>query len=108
MNRAWLMSKLRGAVRYKHEERRRAYQAVFLGPDGKPSPAQELVLADFRKFCNATDSSFIPGDPHATAFGEGKREVWCRIQGNLFLSDEMISALVEQAYPEEMENGNED
>lgn len=108
MNKQWMMQKLRGAVRWRHEDRRRSYQAVFLGGDGKPNAEQERVLADLRKFCNAGDSSFYPGDPHITSFNEGKREVWNRLQGNLFLSDEMISALVEQAYPEENYDAPED
>lgn len=102
MNRAWLIARMRRLTRTRHEDRRVAYREVFLGSDGKPTRSAEIVLADLRRFCNASDTSFVPGDPHATSFGEGKREVWCRIQGTLFLSDDQISALVEQAYPEEM------
>lgn len=93
------MAQLRRMLRGKHEDRRRAYRECFLAEDGRPSRSGEAVLADLRRFCKATDSSFVPGDPHATALNEGRREVWNRMIAHLYLSDDTIQSIVEQTYP---------
>lgn len=90
-------------LRRKHESRRYHYRQVFCGDDGAPTPSATQVLADLRRFCKATDSSHVPGDPYSTAVNEGRREVWNWIQGYLNLSDEQIARLVEDFYPEQAE-----
>jgi len=93
---------------WKHSHRRTAFRSCFLAPDGRPSIDGEIVLADLRRFCKAADSSFVPGDPHATALNEGRREVWNRIMAHLYLSDDTIASIVEQTYPDDTYAGGLD
>lgn len=107
--RDWILAQARRAFRSKHEDRRRSYRACFLGQDSKPSPDGEIVLADLRRFCRAVDTSFVPGDPYATAFNEGRREVWTRIQHHINLSDDTINLMVEAQFPmNDMPGGADD
>lgn len=46
-----------------------SYQTVFNTPDG------ERVLHHLMKTANVTKPSFVPGDPHQTAFNEGARHL---------------------------------
>lgn len=57
-------------------------------------PAGQIILADLAKFCNANATSFRQADPHTTAFNEGKRAVWIRIQQHLNLTDEELYAIL--------------
>ncbi len=98
--RKWLIDQLRRGERWKHENRRRAFQACFLASSGQPTGEAEIVLGDLRRFCKVQDSSFVPGDPYATALNEGRREVWNRILAHLYLSDDTIAQIVEQTYPD--------
>ncbi len=41
--------------------------------------AARLILADLAHYCRAGQSSFVPGDPHQTAFNEGARDVFLHI-----------------------------
>lgn len=97
--RSFLMIQMRRALWWRHSHRRHAFRACFLGEDGKPTLDGEVVLADLKRFCKLTDSSFVPGDPYATALNEGRREVMNRILAHLYLSDDTIAAIVEQTYP---------
>lgn len=45
----------------------------------KCGPAQERVLRDLYDFCGMFQTSFVAGDPYATAFQEGARAVVLRI-----------------------------
>ena len=99
---------LRRSIRWRQETRRTAYRACFLGPDDRPSLDGEVVLADLKRFCRANDSSFVPGDPYTTAFNEGRREVWNRINAHLYLSDDTIAAIVEQSYPDDAGVSNDE
>ena len=67
-----------------------------LAPD---DAAGRLVLADLARLCCATQSSVVPGDPHGTAFNEGKRAVWLHIQDMLALAPERLSELMERSDP---------
>lgn len=49
------------------------YQSLFSTKDGK------FVLEDLRK-AFGDRPSFVPGDPHLTAFNEGQRDVYLRIK----------------------------
>lgn len=73
----------------KIDARRRSYHAVFNSPEGKE------VLKDLAQFCGSMKSSFSP-DPYQTAFREGRREVWLRIQTHLKLTEDDIFNLYEQ------------
>ncbi len=65
-----------------------------LAPD---DAAARLVLADLAQICCATQSSVVPGDPHGTAFNEGKRAVWLHLQDMLALQPERLSELMERS-----------
>ena len=73
------------------DKRRRAYREVFQGPDA------ELVLTDLAKFCSAHSSTFVPDDPggRTSAFREGRREVFLRIQEMIRIDDEKMRQYVE-------------
>ncbi len=71
------------------------YQATFLGPDGKPHPAAQEVLADLAAFCRA-DASTFDDDPRRHALLEGRREVWLRIARGLRLDKEAVARLNQQ------------
>lgn len=53
---------------------RNAYLRLFNDVDG------DLVLAELERFCGAHVTSFAPGDPHRTAYNEGKRSVVLHIR----------------------------
>lgn len=48
-----------------------AYKSLALTPQG------QLILDDLKK-CYGNKTSFVPGDPHATSFREGQRDVYLR------------------------------
>jgi len=50
-------------------ELKRMYTDVFSGTAGKK------ILTDLESRCNWRGSSYVAGDPNATAFEEGKRAV---------------------------------
>ena len=64
-----------------------AYRGAFAG--------RRLVLADLARLCNAAEVSFRPGDPHMTAFNEGKRAVWLHIAAMLALTERDLADLKE-------------
>jgi hypothetical protein len=74
--------------------RRRAYKAAFNNPEGRK------VLADLRRFCRATTPTADINNVQATYLLEGRREVWCRIQAHLQLTEEDVYNLIEE-YPNE-------
>lgn len=57
-------------------------------------PAGQMILADLSLFCKANAASMVPGDTHMTAFNEGKRAVWNRIQAILHLTDDELYAIM--------------
>ncbi len=65
------------------KKRRTAYQDTFGSPQG------ETVLADLHEFCGADKTSF-GDDPYLTAYNEGMRRVWLRINSFLNMTDEQI------------------
>lgn len=46
---------------------------------GNDSPQAREVLADLSRLCHAGTTTFVRGDPVATAFNEGKRTVLLHI-----------------------------
>ena len=73
-------------VRYL-QRRRQDYKEVFGSPQG------ERVLKDLHTFCGA-DKQSHSSDSHQTAFNEGLRRVWLRINGYLSMTDEQITRLL--------------
>lgn len=70
--------------------RKTAYQKTFNNPEGRK------VLADLRRFCRATQPTADVNNVQATYLLEGRREVWCRIQAHLQLTDEEVYNLIEE------------
>lgn len=75
--------------------RQALYRRVFAGPDG------EAVLADLAQFCRAFTTTFVPGDSHASALGEGRREVFNRIAGLIALDEDGYARLLARTLSEE-------
>jgi len=71
--------------------RGRAYRATFNNPQGR------AVLADLRRFCRASVPTADVNNVQTTYLLEGRREVWCRIQAYLNLTDEDIINLIEDS-----------
>lgn len=67
-----------------------AYRTAFA------SPAGERVLADLARFCRAHETSFTPGDSHATAFFEGARHVYLHITQTAGLRPDELPRLPEE------------
>lgn len=66
-----------------------AYKKVFSGVHG------EAVLSDLVKYCHHKTPTFVPNDPYASAFGEGRRDVFNRILAQLDLTESQISKIQE-------------
>lgn len=87
-------------IKKKLWRRKEAYQRVFLSDRGDLMPDAEIVLADLKRFCNAVKpSSRLDGqnkiDPYALAIGEGRREVWDRINAYIHLNEKTVQNLTE-------------
>lgn len=73
---------------------RLAYRRVFAGESG------QYVMADLSALCGEAATSFSPGDPHQTAFQEGKRSVLLHIRSVLGLKPgELLPFLPSQEEP---------
>lgn len=62
------------------ERRAQAYHALFTADNGALNDAAIIVLGDLTGLCHVMDTTFVEGDPYATARNEGKREVFLHIQ----------------------------
>ncbi len=58
-------------------------------------PARSPVLTDLAALCHASQETYVPGDPTATAFNEGRRAVWLHIMRMLGLTDADLRQLQE-------------
>ncbi len=86
----WLL-RLSGAARGRRTAM--AYRAR-LSPD---DAAARLILADLATYCRAGQTSFVPGDPHQTAFNEGARDAFLHIAELAGLKPADFPALIEEA-----------
>ncbi len=55
-----------------------------------------LVMADLARVCNVADSSFVAGDPAATAFNEGARNVFLHISQMSGLNPNDVNQLIQE------------
>jgi hypothetical protein len=76
-------------------EPRHIWRWLFLGHDGKPHRAGELVLADLRNYARLRHATIFDRDPHELAFREGKRAVVTRIFQHLNLDEKEVQTLME-------------
>ena len=65
-----------------------AYRAVFGTIQGRD------VLADILTRAGMVGSSFVPGDPHATAFNEGKRRLALEIIERLNVNPDRLLTML--------------
>ena len=68
----------------------RGYQTVFSGPVG------QMVLADIMTRAGMVGTSFVAGDPHATAFNEGKRRLALEIIERLNVSPDSVLRMLRE------------
>lgn len=69
-------------------DRRGAYRAVF----AKTATGQR-VLRDLANFCHVNRPTHVQGDPVQTAYNEGMRRVFLRIQSLTHMTDDQVYQL---------------
>ena len=74
-----------------------AYKDTFSGPKGT------LVLYDLMTSTGFSETSFVPGDPYASAFKEGARSAVVRIMKTLNRDPEAFQKLLEDVSDNETE-----
>lgn len=80
---------LRSLWRDRAEELRQDYARAFDGARG------QRLLRDLAEYCNVGSTSFVPGDPHQTAFREGQRDVFNHVAGILGLKPDAFATILE-------------
>lgn len=68
---------------------------LFLGPDGSPHRAGEIVLAELRRRSGFGRYSIFDPDPHVLAYREGQRAVVHEIFNLLNLDEKIVQNLME-------------
>ena len=58
--------------------------------------AGRLILSDLAHYCRAGQSSFVPGDPHQTAFNEGARDAFLHIAEMCCVKPQDFAELLEE------------
>lgn len=91
----------------KFRWRRDAYQAVFEPENELQKEWADAVLADLSNFCGMRKPSIRADntgrvDPIATAFAEGRRDVFLRILSHMKITDDQLYELAER-YAREMQ-----
>lgn len=87
-------------IRTRMQTRASSYRALFVRPGGAElTQAAEVVMRDLARYCYAGKSTLKvshvtqQSDPIATAFAEGRRDVWLRITAMCNLTDEQIARI---------------
>jgi hypothetical protein len=76
-------------------EPRHLWRWLFLGRDGKPHRAGEIILADLRDYARLDRSTIFDADPVTLAYREGKRAAVLRIINYLNLDEQIVQQLME-------------
>lgn len=76
-------------------EPRHLWRWLFLGHDGRPHRAGEIVLADLRRYARLDGPSIFDRDAQELAYREGKRAVVMRILNYLNLDEGAVQKLME-------------
>lgn len=74
----------------RFKRKNKVYKNVFNTPSG------EEVLRDLAKFCGQNSSTYVSGDSHASAYREGMRRVFLRIQNFIEMDEQDMSKLLKQ------------
>lgn len=69
-------------------KKRKAYKSVFSTSQG------EEVMKDLYVFCGQNAPTFVPGDPYASAYKEGMRRVFLRIQQFVNLKEDEMHKII--------------
>lgn len=85
----WLL-RLHGARRARRVAE--AYRHHF-APE---TATARLVLSDLAHYCRAGQSSFVAGDPYATAFNEGARDVFLHVAEMCGLKPADFTGLIDE------------
>jgi hypothetical protein len=81
---------------YAKAERARLAYALTFAAD---RPEARAVLRDLAVYCNVAQTSFVPNDPHATAFNEGRRDAFNHVVEMLGLAPADVVALIQEPQP---------
>jgi hypothetical protein len=90
-----MLAQLRDRILHRNQR----YRAVFEGPLGR------LVRDDLFRLGHIGRPTYVPGDPAATAFNEGKRFMALHVAAILHMTDEEIVRRAQQ--PQDMENDHD-
>lgn len=71
------------------------WRAMFLGPDGGPHRAAEIVLADLRDYALLDRPTIFDTDPLVMAYREGRRSVVMRMINYLNLDEDAVRKVME-------------
>ena len=94
-------------VRARMHRRASSYRALFLNADKDLGQAADVVMRDLARYCRSNTTSLqysrITGmaDPIATAFAEGRRDVYNHILGQLRLTNERIEQIATETRPQD-------
>jgi hypothetical protein len=82
------------------QRKRFAYRRMFLADDNTPNADARVVIADLKRFCRAEAPCIQYDkagklDPVASAYLEGRREVYLRIMHFLHIDDSTIYNITE-------------
>lgn len=80
--------------RFQNRLRRWCWRWLFLGPDGKPHRAGEIVLAELRREAGYERASNFDANPQLLAYREGKRALAQMIFNYLNLDEEAVHKLM--------------
>lgn len=72
------------------KKRPKLYKDTFSTPQGKE------VLKDLAKFCGQNSPTHVPGDPYTSAYKEGMRRVFLRIQQFVNLNEADLQKILNQ------------
>ena len=78
----------------RFSNKRRLYKTVFNTPEGKD------LLKDLCMFCNYNRPTYVSGDPYASAYNEGMRRVFLRIQQFVNLDENDLQKIINQSQGE--------
>ena len=77
-------------ARIELEQLKLAFRQTFLSDQGKK------VMALLQKWCFAKKTTFVPGDPYATAMNEGSRRVLLDIEGMIRKEEERPNEAIKE------------
>jgi hypothetical protein len=71
---------------------------LFLGPEGRPHRAGEIILADLRRYAGLDRATHFDPDPIIMAYRQGRRDTVLRMINYLNLDEAAVQQLLELQY----------